>query len=108
MTDASHAGGLPVPGQRGGETIPPQCEVSGGPGTPLEIGPIGWLDIIWRAGRKVVRDPWGMTAGGLAFHWFVALFPALIPLLGLVSLLHAGSGTVSRLVDGLNRALPPG
>jgi membrane protein len=108
MTGASHTRGRPAPRRRDGETIPPQSEVSGGPGTPLEIGAIRWLDIFWRTGRKFVRDRCSMTAGSLAFHWFVALFPALIALLGLVSLLHAGSGTVNRLVDGLNKALPPG
>jgi membrane protein len=65
------------------ETIPPQAEVSGGPGTPLELGGTGWKNTLKRTGTKFVRDRSSMTAGSLAYHWFLALFPALIALLGL-------------------------
>jgi membrane protein len=90
------------------ESIPPQSQLSGGPETPLELGGTGWKNTLKRTGKKFTRDRCSMTAAALAYHWFLALFPALIALLGVVTLVHIGAGTVSRLVSELGKQLPPG
>lgn len=53
--------------------IPPQSEVSGGPETPLELGRTGWRDTLKPSGKEVIADRCYMTAGSLAYHWFLAL-----------------------------------
>jgi membrane protein len=90
------------------ESIPSQNEMSGGPETPLELGGTGWKHTLKRAGKEFVADRCSMTAGSLAYHWFLALFPALIALLGLAKLIRINSSEVQHLVRGLEKALPPG
>ena len=90
------------------ESIPPQKAVSGGPDNPLELGGTGWKNTLKRSVKKFSLDRCSMTAGSLAYHWFLSLFPALIALLGLTGLLHISSSMVQRLVHGLETALPQG
>jgi membrane protein len=97
-----------APAGRAGEPVPPPDKVPGSPDNPLELGGTGWKHTLKRAGKEFVADRCSMTAGSLAYHWFLALFPALIALLGLAKLIHLNSGQVQHLVSGLEKALPPG
>jgi membrane protein len=78
------------------------------PEGPLELGKSGWRVVIQRAVREFAADRCSLTAGSLAYHWFLALFPVMIALLGLTSLLHLDASVVHRLVNGLGKALPQG
>jgi membrane protein len=90
------------------QEVPPPDRIPGGPDTPLELGKAGWRDLLKRSFKEFKTDRCAMTAGSLAYYWFLSLFPALIALLGLASLIQIGESTVKQLVHGLSHALPPG
>jgi len=90
------------------EPVSSQSTASGGPGASLDLGTTGWKDALKRGGKKFVKDRCSLIAGSLAYYWFLALFPAIIALLGLANLIHIGTSGITKLVNGLNTALPPG
>jgi membrane protein len=49
-----------------------------------------------------------VSAGSLAFHGFLAFFPAIIAALGVLSLVHVGATTLHHMTAGFARALPTG
>jgi membrane protein len=54
-------------------------EVPGGRAeTPKEIPAKGWFQIVRRAFKEVGEDHLTLIAGGIAYTWFLALFPGII------------------------------
>jgi membrane protein len=90
------------------QEVPPPDKIPGAPDTPLQLGKTGWRDLLKRSFKEFKNDRCTMTAGSLAYYWFLALFPALIALLGVASLIQIGQSTVNQLVKGLSHALPQG
>jgi membrane protein len=90
------------------EAIPPVRDLEGGPDSPLEIPPAGWKNTFKRAIKKFSLDRCTMAAGSLAYHWFFALFPAVVAAIGVISLVHLGTSQLDHLISGLGKALPGG
>jgi membrane protein len=84
------------------------AERTDGPNNPLEIGRAGWRITLSRTGRKIVRDRVSMSAGSLAYHWFLALFPAVIAILGFLALTRASAHVVTQITHAIEKGLPPG
>jgi membrane protein len=67
-----------------------------------------WRAVFRRVAKKIVRHRVSLSAGSLAYHWFLALFPAVIAVLGVLSLLHLRGHDVNALTHAIDKALPPG
>jgi membrane protein len=96
----------PADETQNGEAIPPIRNMEGGPDNPLEIGPTGWKNTLKRSVKKFSLDRCTMAAGSLAYHWFFALFPAVVAAIGVISLVNLDAGQLHHLITGLDKALP--
>src|SRR4051812_19709642 len=54
---------------------------------PREIPTPGWRDILWRVKDRISRDNLSIIAAGVAFYALLAIFPALIALVGVYGMI---------------------
>jgi membrane protein len=80
----------------------------GGPDDPLDIGAAGWRDTIRRALKEIKRDRITIIAAGVAFYWFLAIFPLLFAAVGLITLLRITPDAAQGIKDVLETVLPDG
>lgn len=80
----------------------------GAPGSPPEISATGWKAALKRASKKSKADRVPMMAGSITYHSFLGLFPALIALIGVMQLVGVSTSFVTKLINGLGKALPQG
>ena len=80
----------------------------GGPEDPLDIGATGWRNIIRRALKEIKRDRITIIAAGVAFYWFLAIFPLLFAAVGLITVLRITPDAAQAIKDVLDTLLPDG
>jgi membrane protein len=72
---------------------------------PGEIPRKGWWDILVRVKAEQSKDNLSITAAGVAFYWFLAVFPALAAAVSLYGLV-ADPGQLQRQIDSLSTIMP--
>jgi membrane protein len=88
------------------DPAPPQTENKGPPRSPAELDAPGWKESLRRAAEEFKTDRGSLIAAGMAFYWFLAIFPALIAAVGIVGLVHAGPQAVHDIQKAITAALP--
>jgi membrane protein len=56
--------------------------------------------------KKAVADRVSLSAGSLAYHWFLAFFPAVIAVIAVIGMAHPSNGAIAHLTHAINVALP--
>ncbi|MDQ3952672.1 MAG: YihY/virulence factor BrkB family protein [Actinomycetota bacterium] len=75
------------------------------PDTPAELEPSDWKVTAKRALKEVKDDRATLVAAGMAYYFFLAIFPAVIAVIGILDLTGTSTDT---LVDTVRSALPGG
>jgi membrane protein len=96
----------PSPSPRAGaEGVPSQTKGGPGPESPLELEGSDWKATGKRTLAEIKEDRVTLAAAGMAYYFFLALFPALIAIIGIYDL----TGFDSRgLIESIRGALPEG
>lgn len=64
-------------------------------------------DVAQKTIANMKIDRVNVAAGAFAFRWFLAIFPIIIALLGIASLVAFPSSVVVDLIHGVSKSLPP-
>ena len=87
----------PPPSQKGGE---------GQPRSPLELGAPDWKQTLRRTAAEFKADRAALISAGMAFYWFLAVFPGLVAAVGVFGLINAGPEATESLTKAIRTTLP--
>jgi len=75
---------------------------------PTDLPASGWTGSVKRTFKQAKDDRISFTAAGVAFYWFLSVFPLLIAAVGILALVHVGHGFVTGVSKGVRQTLPSG
>ena len=91
---------------RKGDKVDQHARVADGPGSPLGLPGRHWSAVLRRTLQGIVDDRITITAAGVAFYWFLSIFPLLFAAIGLLDIIKASPNLTQGINDAISRALP--
>jgi membrane protein len=86
--------------------VPPQTGDGAQADSPLELSPPDWKESLRRAVKEFKADRGSLISAGMAYYWFLAIFPGLLAAVGIIGLLDLGASTVEDVVKAIRETLP--
>jgi membrane protein len=74
--------------------------------SPLDLPQRGWKQALKSTRVEVKQDRVGLVSAGIAYYWFLGVFPGLIALVGLLDLLNMGPNALASVEQAVRSALP--
>jgi len=76
--------------------------------SPADLTGSDWKATLRRTVKEFKSDRATLISAGIAFYWFLAIFPALIAAVGIFGLVDAGKEATDTLVKAIRTTLPGG
>ena len=86
--------------------VPTQTASDGPPTSPAQLDAPDWKESLKRAVKEFKADRGTLSAAGMAFYWFLAIFPALIAAVGIIGILNLSDTLVADIKKAIETTLP--
>lgn len=91
---------------RGDDAVPAQRAGGPGPDSPLDLPKRDWKSTAKRTLKEIKADRVTLVAAGMAYYAFLAVFPAIIAGVGILSLVDAPGSTIQQITESIESTLP--
>jgi membrane protein len=89
-----------------GPIIPKTEERAAEDNSPLDLPKREWKQALRRTRAELKQDRAGLISAGVAFYWFLAVFPGLIAAVGFLDLFNAAPQSIASIERAIRSALP--